>query len=192
MLVRHAAVLPPEFHVAVNVSPKQFERGDIAEELAQVIEATGVAPGRLQLEVTESVIIQEPESVAATLQRIAATGASVALDDFGTGYSSLVHLKRFPVDILKIDRSFVSDLEGESENTTIARAIVNLAHSLGMRVVAEGIESEAQFARLQALGCDFGQGYLIGAPVSADAATRWLAGGASRTGLAAGDAAPGG
>jgi diguanylate cyclase (GGDEF)-like protein/PAS domain S-box-containing protein len=178
--------------LGVNMTAAQIKAERFADEVAAVLAATGVAPARLLVEVTERVVIADDPGIAAALDRLHAAGTRIALDDFGTGYSSLVHLKRFPVDILKIDRSFVSDLEGESENTTIARAIVNLAHSLGMRVVAEGIESEAQFARLQALGCDFGQGYLIGAPVSADAATRWLAGGASHTGLAAGDAAPGG
>jgi diguanylate cyclase (GGDEF)-like protein/PAS domain S-box-containing protein len=166
MLMRHAAELPPDFHVAVNVSPKQFERGDIAEELAQVIAATGVAPGRLELEVTESVIIQEAASVAATLQRIADMGASVALDDFGTGYSNLASLSRLPIDTFKLDQSFVRGIDSNGVNASIARSVWHLGDGLGKKIVAEGIETCGECRKLMSLGYGIGQGYRFGRPMS--------------------------
>lgn len=165
MLARHEAELPPDFHVAVNVSPKQFERGDIAEELAQVIGATGVAPSRLQLEVTESVIIQEPESVAATLQRIADMGVSVALDDFGTGYSNLASLSRLPIDVFKLDQSFVRGIDSNGVNASIARSVWHLGDGLGKQIVAEGIETCGECRKLISLGYGIGQGYRFGKPM---------------------------
>ena len=166
MLVRHEADLPPDFHVAVNVSPKQFERGDIAAELAQAIRATGVAPGRLELEVTESVIIQEAASVAATLQRIADMGASVALDDFGTGYSNLASLSRLPIDTFKLDQSFVRGIDKNGVNASIARSVWHLGDGLGKKIIAEGIETCGECRKLMSLGYGIGQGYRFGRPMS--------------------------
>lgn len=165
MLARHEAELPPDFHVAVNVSPKQFERGDIAAELAQAIGASGVAPGRLQLEVTESVIIQEPESVVATLQRIVDMGVAVAIDDFGTGYSNLASLSRLPIDAFKLDQSFVRGVVSNRTHATIARAVWHLGDGLDKGIVAEGIETCAECCQLRALGYRVGQGYKFGKPM---------------------------
>jgi diguanylate cyclase (GGDEF)-like protein/PAS domain S-box-containing protein len=165
MLVRHEAELPAGFQVAVNVSPKQFERGDIAEEVAQAVAESGVRPSRLQLEVTESVIIQEAESVAATLQRIADMGVSVALDDFGMGYSNLMSLSRLPIDTFKLDQSFVRDIDSNGVNASIAKAVWHLADGLGKKIVAEGIETCAECAKISETGYSLAQGFRFGMPV---------------------------
>jgi diguanylate cyclase (GGDEF)-like protein/PAS domain S-box-containing protein len=170
--------------VGVNMSGNQLKADGFADDVEASLASAAVAPSRLLVEVTERVVIEEDPRIEAALARLHRAGARIALDDFGTGYSSLAHLKRFPVDVLKIDRSFVNDLGTESENAAIARAIINLAHSLDMEVVGEGIESEVQLRRLQMLGCDLGQGYLIGKPVPADAATAWLAADAGNSRIA--------
>ncbi|NVO13320.1 MAG: EAL domain-containing protein [Rhodoplanes sp.] len=170
--------------VGVNMSGNQLKADSFADDVEASLAGAAIAPSRLLVEVTEQVVIEEDPRIEAALGRLHRAGARIALDDFGTGYSSLAHLKRFPVDVLKIDRSFVADLGTETENAAIARAIINLAHSLDMEVVGEGIESEVQLRRLQMLGCDFGQGYLIGTPVPADAATAWLAADTRDNGIA--------
>ncbi|MFD2184780.1 EAL domain-containing protein [Rhodoplanes azumiensis] len=162
--------------IGVNMSGSQIRADGFADDMLAVLTAWRIAPQRIVLEVTEQGVIAEDPRVAAALARLHAAGVRIALDDFGTGYSSLAHLRRFPVDVLKIDRSFVTDIGTDAGDTAITRAIVNLAHSLDLEVVAEGIETEAQFARLSALGCDLGQGFLLGRPMSAEAATEWLGG----------------
>jgi EAL domain-containing protein (putative c-di-GMP-specific phosphodiesterase class I) len=168
MLVRRDGELPPDFHLAVNVSPKQFERGDIAEEVAQVVDETGVRPERLQLEVTESVLIREAESVAATLQRIVDMGVSVALDDFGMGYSNLASLGSLPIDTFKLDQSFVRGIDVHAVNAPIAKAVWHLADGLGKRVVAEGVETCAECMKIMDLGYRIVQGYRFGKPIPED------------------------
>lgn len=126
-----------------------------------------LTPSRLELEVTETVLLgQAVERVADTLERLQAMGFTIAMDDFGTGYASLAHLKRFPVSRLKIDKSFVDNVGDEGGDAVIVRSIVDLAHSLGMTVVAEGVENRAQLSFLRDCGCDFVQGYLIGRPTT--------------------------
>ncbi|RAI43120.1 sensor domain-containing phosphodiesterase [Rhodoplanes roseus] len=169
--------------IGVNMSGPQIRADGFADDVLAALDTARIAPQRLVLEVTERVVIAEDPRIEAALGRLHAAGVRIALDDFGTGYSSLAHLKRFPVDVIKIDRSFVNDLETGADNAAIVRAIVNLAHSLDMVVVGEGVETETQYARLAALGCDIGQGYLIGRPGPADAATAWLA--ARQPGIAA-------
>jgi diguanylate cyclase (GGDEF)-like protein/PAS domain S-box-containing protein len=156
-------------HVAINAAAADFRKGDFAEQLLERIHAAGVPAHCFQVEVTETVFLGRGALyVERALQTLRAAGIRVALDDFGTGYASLSHLKQFAVDIIKIDRSFVSDLEHDADDAAIIRAVVGLGRSLDLDVVAEGIESEAQHAYLLAEGCRFGQGFLYGkaAPAS--------------------------
>lgn len=165
MLTRRDGSLPPGFQLAVNISPKQFERGDLAEEVESMIEATGVMPGRLQLEVTESVIIRETERVVKTLQRIAEMGISLALDDFGTGYSNLASLSRLPIDTFKLDQSFVRAVDASAVNASIAKSVWHLAESLGKTLVAEGIETCDECCKVMDIGYRVAQGFRFGRPM---------------------------
>ncbi|MEW6164543.1 MAG: EAL domain-containing protein [Pseudomonadota bacterium] len=165
VLAEHESALPEEFHVAVNVSPMQFERCDLAGEVARALGESGVAPERLQLEVTESLIIRDADGAADMLRRIAAMGVKVALDDFGTGYSNLGALSRLPLDAFKLDQSFVRDVDDDSAKASIARSVWHLADGLGKRVVAEGIETCGECIRLIDMGYRIGQGYRFGKPM---------------------------
>ncbi|HYI38906.1 MAG TPA: EAL domain-containing protein [Allosphingosinicella sp.] len=155
-------------HVAVNAAAAEFKRGDFAERLLAQLDAAGIPPALLQLEVTESVFLgRGSEHVVQALKTMSAAGIQIALDDFGTGFASLSHLKQFPVNTLKIDRSFVRDLHEDTGDEAIVRAIVGLGRSLGVSVVAEGIETPAQSAYLRKHLCAYGQGYLFGAAEAA-------------------------
>lgn len=154
-----------ELSIAVNISAHQFLYGDLADHLELQIRRYGVAPSRLELEITETAMIQDPDSALALLKNLQAMGLRIALDDFGTGYSSLSYLKRFPVDVLKIDRSFVMDLCQDSADSHIVRAVVDLAEGLDIAVVAEGVETAAQAQYLLESGCVFMQGYLFAKPL---------------------------
>jgi len=156
--------------ISVNFSARQFAEPGIIEQTFQVLRETGLEPSCLKLEVTESVIMERPDVAAVTLAQAKEKGIALALDDFGTGYSSLTYLQQFPVDTLKIDRSFVSQIGAAADSLEIVRTIVDLAHNLGMDVTAEGIETAEQMALLGDLGCEYGQGYLFGKPVDAEAA----------------------
>ncbi len=151
--------------VSVNVSARQFGHPGLVGEVARVLEETGLDPKGLMLEITESVVMEDAESNVATLRELKDLGVRLAIDDFGTGYSSLSYLHRFPVDALKIDRSFVDGLGEESEDTTIVRSVISLAHALRLEVIAEGVENAEQVERLQALGCRLGQGYIFSRPL---------------------------
>jgi EAL domain-containing protein (putative c-di-GMP-specific phosphodiesterase class I) len=162
--------------VAVNLSSKQFVQLDLARQLEQILKETGVAPSTLKIELTESAIIDNTNSMIGLLLQLKSLGVQIAIDDFGTGYSSLSYLHRLPIDSLKIDRSFVSCMT--QDGTEIVRAIVGLAHNLGLDVIAEGVETLDQLEQLKALGCEFGQGYLFSPPVEhaeAEAMMRGLA-----------------
>ena len=135
---------------------------------------TGLPPQLLEVELTETVLMQQSEQVLQTLQSIKALGVGIAIDDFGTGYSSLSYLKRYPLDKLKIDRSFVMDTPGDSDDVAIVTAIVELGRSLKLRTVAEGVEQADQLALLARLGCDLAQGYGIAQPMDAAQAQAWL------------------
>jgi len=161
---REAASWPKPLRIAVNVSPAQFRTGDLAGMVHTVLLETGLAPGRLEIEITESVLVDDFPRAVAILRRLRALGVHIAMDDFGTGYSSLKNLQSFPFDKLKIDASFISDLEINPQSATIVRAVVGLARGLKMPVLAEGVETEHQFEFLAAEGCDELQGYLIGRP----------------------------
>lgn len=165
MLARRDGTLPAGFQLAVNISPKQFERGDLAEEVENTIKAAGIPPGRLQLEVTESVIIRETERVVKTLQRIAAMGISLALDDFGTGYSNLASLSRLPIDAFKLDQSFVRAVDTSAVNASIAKSVWHLAESLEKTLVAEGIETCDECCKIMSIGYRVAQGFRFGRPM---------------------------
>jgi EAL domain-containing protein (putative c-di-GMP-specific phosphodiesterase class I) len=158
--------------VTVNLSPRQFNDPRLPELVARALRETGLPPRLLELEITESTAMRETDATLGTLRRLKQLGVSIAIDDFGTGYSSLAYLKRFPVDKVKIDRAFVADVPGDRDQGAIVSAIVALAHALGIRVIAEGVESEAQRAFLERCGCDFVQGYLTGRPADPDAAAK--------------------
>jgi EAL domain-containing protein (putative c-di-GMP-specific phosphodiesterase class I) len=149
--------------VAVNVSPRQLAHSEFVGTLAQALRDSGVAPEKLEIEITEAAIMSNAEPVLTTLQAVHAMGIRVAIDDFGTGYSSFAYLKRFEVDSLKIDRTFVEGIERD-DNVAIARSIVSVAHALGLPVTAEGVETAQQARILTALGCDRLQGFYFGRP----------------------------
>ncbi len=154
----------PQSRVAVNVSPLQLAAGDLVESVQTVLDETGHPPDYLELEITETAVMSEPSTVVGVLDRLRAMGVSIAVDDFGTGYSSLVLLKRFPINRLKIDGSFVQGIEEQSSDRTIAQAIISLARQMAMEVVAEGVETRAQFDFLNEAGCELFQGYLFSPP----------------------------
>jgi diguanylate cyclase (GGDEF)-like protein len=145
--------------MSVNLSPRQFLDPDLANSIRQVLRSTSLEPCALELEITESSVMDRSEASLAVLQQLRALGVRVVLDDFGTGYSSLAYLRQLPLDTIKVDRSFVTDLDVQDPNVGIVRAVVSLAHGLGITVVAEGIETEEQARRLRDLGCDMGQGF---------------------------------
>ena len=164
-----------DLSVAVNLSVRLLQDTDFPDQLRTLIDDLGGAPGALQLEITESALMAEPDTAMAVLDQLAAMGCRLSLDDFGTGYSSLSYLQRLPIDELKIDRSFVLAMNQDSSAAVIVRAVVNLAQSLNLAVVAEGVEKREIYDRLSELGCDQVQGHLIGRPMPADAFETWLA-----------------
>ncbi len=153
--------------VAVNLSARQFQQRDLLGTLTEVLEESGMDPQYLQLEITEGVAMRNTRLTVATLQKLREMGVQIAIDDFGTGYSSLSYLKRFPVTALKIDRSFVRDLIVDPNDAAITAAILAMAKSLKLRVIAEGVETEEQLAFLRDRGCDAMQGFLVSKPVPA-------------------------
>ena len=156
----------PPISVAVNLSARQFRQEDLAERLAGILRSTGLPPARLELEITESMVMRDPESATETMKTLRAMGVRLAMDDFGTGYSSLGVLKRFPLQTLKVDRSFVRDLPHNGDDVAITRAVIAMAHSLRMDVVAEGVEHQGQFDALLREGCDKYQGYFCRPPLT--------------------------
>ncbi|MFC7286886.1 putative bifunctional diguanylate cyclase/phosphodiesterase [Herminiimonas glaciei] len=155
----------PPIPISVNLSPRQLARGDIVEMVERILTETGLEAQYLELEITESVMTTDVEKSFALLTRLRSLGVKISLDDFGTGYSSLSYLKRFPVDTLKIDQSFVRDIATDQDSAAIVKAIISLGRNLNLTVLAEGIETEDQFQFLLANGCDEGQGYLMSKPV---------------------------
>lgn len=174
----HASTWPDDVSVAVNVSPKQFTATGLASTILQALSASGIAPQRLELEITESIFIADVDATLATLHSLRNLGVRIALDDFGTGYSSFSYLRSFPFDKVKIDRSFVKDLGTSSNGHAIIRAITTLADALGMETLAEGVEDIAQFHVLEREGCRHIQGYLFSRPVAAKAVAGLLRDGA--------------
>jgi EAL domain-containing protein (putative c-di-GMP-specific phosphodiesterase class I) len=150
--------------VAVNVSAAQFRRENLDRQVRRALRDSGLPAARLELEITEGVLIEDMPRAKRTMQSLKALGILIALDDFGTGYSSLSYLEAFPLDRIKIDRSFVAPLGQSERSLAIVRAVIGLAHGLGVPVLAEGIETDAQMSLLVREGCDEMQGYLIGRP----------------------------
>jgi EAL domain-containing protein (putative c-di-GMP-specific phosphodiesterase class I) len=161
------AKLPDMLHLtlAVNVSARQFRHADFVDQVLTIINRTGADPKKLKLEMTESLLLHDVEDIIAKMIALKAKGVGFSLDDFGTGYSSLSYLKRLPLDQVKIDQSFVRDVLTDSNDATIARTIVALAQSMGLAVIAEGVETEAQRDFLATNGCTAYQGYLFGRPM---------------------------
>jgi EAL domain-containing protein (putative c-di-GMP-specific phosphodiesterase class I) len=155
-------VVSPTFTMAVNLSARQLAQPDLVAQVAAALERTGAPPERVCLEITESVLMGE--TTIEGIDALRALGVSLSIDDFGTGYSSLGYLRRFPVDSVKIDRSFVDGLGTESEDSAIVAAVVSLGHALGLSIVAEGVETSGQLDALLALGCDRAQGYWFSGP----------------------------
>jgi diguanylate cyclase (GGDEF)-like protein/PAS domain S-box-containing protein len=158
--------------ISVNLSPQQFRKNNLETVIGDVLQETGLDPSALELELTESTIMQDPDNAASILNHLKSLGVRLSIDDFGTGFSSLSYLKQFPIDVLKIDKSFVMNLEWDEANASIAAAVVSLAHSLKLKVVAEGIETDAQLQYLKEHQCDYGQGYLVSHPVEMEEALR--------------------
>ena len=164
---RRRGIVAGEVPVSVNVSGRQLSESDLPLDVTAALDRHGLPPSALRLEITESTILYDPERMQPALEELRRIGVQAQIDDFGTGYSSLTFLHHFPGDTLKIDRSFVSSLAEDEGSEEIVRAIVALAHNLDMHVIAEGIEDPSQAAKLRALGCEYGQGYLFGPPVDA-------------------------
>jgi EAL domain-containing protein (putative c-di-GMP-specific phosphodiesterase class I) len=163
-----------DLSISVNLSGKQFEQPGLVASVAAALENSGLPPRCLRLEITEGVVMDDAQSSAQTLAELKALGCSLAIDDFGTGYSSLAYLHQFPLDVLKIDRSFVMRLAADGHNAQIVGAIVHLAHALGLKVVAEGVEEPHQATLLRDMGCEYGQGYLFSRPIDAEATEKLL------------------
>ncbi|MCA1565949.1 MAG: EAL domain-containing protein [Acidobacteria bacterium] len=167
--------------ISVNLSCKQFLQPDLLEQIQGVLRETGLDARSLKLEITESVVMENIETATRTLERLQALGVELSIDDFGTGYSSLSYLQRFPVNTLKIDRSFISRITESDGTAEIVRTIMQLGQNLGMDVIAEGVETEQQNEQLKALGCEFGQGYYFSLPLDRDAAEALSLGRLSKT-----------
>jgi diguanylate cyclase (GGDEF)-like protein len=167
-------LISPTHHISVNLSGKQFAQAGLAASVAEALSDARLDPRCLRLEITESVVMANAEAACATLGRLRTLGLGVSIDDFGTGYSSLSYLHRFPVDTLKVDRSFIGRMGEGDENGEIVRTIITLARNLGMQVVAEGVETARQSDLLRGLGCEYAQGYFFSRPLDPDNAARWL------------------
>ena len=180
--IRSAEITAPSLVINVNLSPRQLADPALASTVARIIGETGIDATAVCLELTENALMQNVESTIEAMLALRNIGVHLSIDDFGTGYSSLSYLKRFPVEALKIDRSFIDGLGREHEDTSIVEAIVTLAHALGLTAVAEGLETELQLEALRVIGCDYAQGYLLGHPLPAalagdnpaDDLTTWL------------------
>ncbi|MBD2155632.1 EAL domain-containing protein [Leptolyngbya sp. FACHB-16] len=160
----------PPLTVSVNLSAYQLAQTDLLEQVQQILQETELDPHSLKLEITESAIMAKPEKAISTLQKLKKLGIQILVDDFGTGYSSLAYLYQFPIDTLKIDRSFITRMDQDFEQIEIVKTIMQLAWNLGMTVIAEGVETKQQVGQLKLLGCDFGQGYLFSKPIDREAA----------------------
>ena len=169
---QHAGL--PELCMAVNLSAVQFKRGSVERSVIHALEETRLTPALLELELTESILIQNVEGVLDSVKRLKLLGVKLSIDDFGTGYSSLSYLKRFDIDKLKIDQSFARDLGSDPDDAAIVRAIIQLARSLNLRTIAEGVETADMLRQLRAFGCDEAQGYYFARPMSADAVASYI------------------
>ena len=167
-----AGMMP--LRIAVNLSARQFRQKQLVEVVQSALRDADLPPQFLELELTESAVMYDPEESARILEQLSRLGVQISIDDFGAGYSSLSHLKRFPLDKLKIDRSFIRDVIHSSEDASIVRAVISLAHSLKLKVIAEGVESSEQLEFLRELGCDRYQGYYFSPPMSSEELAAWM------------------
>jgi diguanylate cyclase (GGDEF)-like protein len=172
---RWQQTLDQPFRVSINLSAVQFRLKNLVQRIADMVEATDVDPSNIEFEITESMLMENPDQAVRSMRGLAELGFSLAIDDFGTGFSSLAYLKKFPVDCLKIDKSFISDMMDDPDYATITSSIIKLAHSLNLRVIAEGVETVQQARFLLDEQCDLVQGYLYGKPVSAEELGKKLA-----------------
>jgi diguanylate cyclase len=173
-LMRLRALGYNEFTMAINVSQAQFRHPRFLETLKKTLDETKAPPTSIELEITESMAMEEPETLMRTLDQIKQTGVTIAIDDFGTGFSSLSFLQQLHVDKLKIDRAFVTEITNSSRGSSIAEMVVQLGCNLDLAVIAEGVEDETQADILNKLGCPLGQGYLFAKPMTPDLLTEWL------------------
>jgi EAL domain-containing protein (putative c-di-GMP-specific phosphodiesterase class I) len=160
--------------MAINVSARQLQDPNLVDEIASALRESGLDPSALVLEITESATADDPETAIAQLHRLRSLGAELSIDDFGTGYSSLSYLRRYPVQHLKVDRSFIAELVTNPEDLAIVSSVINLAHSLGLHVIAEGVETPEQLEKLRAMGCDGAQGFLWGMPDGEETISAWM------------------
>jgi len=160
-----AATRMPGIRMAVNLSARQFHQENLIDVIRQILDETKMPPADLELEITESALIYDVESAITTMQDLMNLNVNISLDDFGTGYSSLSYLKRFPIDTLKIDKSFINELATDPDSEVIVKTIIAMAHSLNLKVIAEGVETDQQLAMLLEQGCDEAQGYLFYRPL---------------------------
>ncbi|NEP19259.1 MAG: EAL domain-containing protein, partial [Leptolyngbya sp. SIO4C1] len=160
--------------ININVSPKQFAYPQLTEQVRTVLQETGLNPNQLRLEITENAVMQNPDAAKATLMKLKQLQVGVCMDDFGVGYSSLGRLQQLPIDTLKIDRSFIQNINEAGENIEIARSIIDLALNLGIDVVAEGVETAAQLHQLRTLNCPKVQGFYFAKPLTPEAALRYI------------------
>ena len=158
----------------MNISAVQFTGGDLLPMVQRTLDETGLQPSLLELEITESAVMHDPEDVIRSLHQLSRHGIGLAIDDFGTGYSSLAYLKRFPVDTLKIDRAFIKDISRDSDDVVIVEAVLGLGKHFGLKVVAEGVEDIEQLDFLRRQGCDIAQGYHLSPPLAFDQYAAWL------------------
>lgn len=179
-LQKEAGPAAQKLYVSVNLSGVHFDSEDVADEIVSIIRDSGADPSQIVLEITESALMGEPEVAEKVLKSLKQQGITIALDDFGTGYSSLGYLHRFAIDILKIDRSFVRDIHSNSKSLDVVRAIVSLAKTFGLSIVAEGIESNNEIYSLAGLGCHSGQGYLFSKPLPIEKAVDFVKDNAAR------------
>ena len=166
---------PEPIRVSVNISAVQFGHANLVDLVSDALNMSGLSPDRLDLEITESIVMAESKSTIAKLRKLRRLGVHLSMDDFGTGYSSLSRLRQLPFNHLKVDRSFVRELAGNRADMAIVHAIVTLGQNLGMQVIAEGVETDAQLAQLRLEGCDIAQGFYFGRPVPAAEIGRQLA-----------------
>ncbi|MGE0231613.1 MAG: putative bifunctional diguanylate cyclase/phosphodiesterase [Flavobacteriaceae bacterium] len=171
---RQVSRWPGDIYISINVSPVQLRSFDILRQITNALARYGLTPRRIEIEITETAMLDNSEQISAVLAGLRALGVRIAMDDFGTGYSSLAHLREFELDRIKIDRSFIDASHVDSGAAAVVRAVTSMARELAIATTGEGVENEEQLANLIALGCGTAQGYLLGRPMNADSATRLL------------------
>jgi EAL domain-containing protein (putative c-di-GMP-specific phosphodiesterase class I) len=176
--------------ISVNLSARQFQDAGLVDDVASALRHADLDPGLLVLEITESLLMHDTDATIAKLGELKALGVRLAIDDFGTGYSSLSYLRRFPVDILKVDKSFIDEVAGNGEDSALAQAIIKLGHTLRLQTVAEGVEAPEQASQLRALQCELGQGYYFAQPLDTDEVAALLERGGPAVALATSSETP--